>query len=156
MAANGGLDYPGDLAAYRAVEREPLRGSYRGYEIVTMAPPSSGGMALLQMLGMLEPRNVGSLGLNSAAKIHLFTEVMRRAFRDRAEYLGDPDFVQRADGAAARPGLSRPAHAGPSIPSMQRPATRCRRRISRRKSRLRPPISPSSTRRATRWPSPTR
>jgi gamma-glutamyltranspeptidase/glutathione hydrolase len=93
MASNGGLITLADLAAYRAVERKPLRGSYRGYEIVTMAPPSSGGVALLQMLGMLEKHDVGSLGLNSAAKIHLFTEVMRRAFRDRAEYLGDPDFV---------------------------------------------------------------
>ncbi len=94
MAAHGGLITLEDLAAYRAVERPPMRGSYRGYEIVTMAPPSSGGVALLQMLGMLEPHDVGSLGLNSAAKIHLFTEVMRRAFHDRAEYLGDPDFVR--------------------------------------------------------------
>ena len=94
MSTNGGLITTDDLAAYRAIEREPLRGSYRGYDIVTMAPPSSGGIALLQMLGMLESRDVGGLGLNSAAKIHLFTEVMRRAFRDRAEYLGDPDFVQ--------------------------------------------------------------
>jgi gamma-glutamyltranspeptidase/glutathione hydrolase len=93
MAAHGGLITRADLAAYRAVEREPLRGHYRGYEIVTMAPPSSGGVALLQMLGMLEPHDVGSLGFNSAAKIHLFTEVMRRAFHDRALFLGDPDFV---------------------------------------------------------------
>ncbi|HEU5078554.1 MAG TPA: gamma-glutamyltransferase [Opitutaceae bacterium] len=82
-----------DLKNYRAVERVPLRGHYRGYEIVTMPPPSSGGIALLQMLGMLEPFDVKKLGFNSAAKYHLFTEVMRRAFRDRAEYLGDPDFV---------------------------------------------------------------
>jgi gamma-glutamyltranspeptidase/glutathione hydrolase len=94
MAANGGLITAEDLAAYRAVEREPLRGSYRGYEVLTMPPPSSGGVALLQMLGMLETRDIASLGLNSAAKIHLFTEVMRRAFRDRAEFLGDPDFVR--------------------------------------------------------------
>jgi gamma-glutamyltranspeptidase/glutathione hydrolase len=58
-----------------------------------MPPPSSGGIALLQMLGMLEARDVASLGYNSAAKCHLFAEVMKRAFRDRAEYLGDPDFV---------------------------------------------------------------
>jgi len=94
MAANGGLITRADLAAYRAVEREPLRGHYRGYEIITMAPPSSGGVAILQMLDMLESHDVGSLGFNSAAKIHLFTEVMRRAFRDRAEFLGDPDFVR--------------------------------------------------------------
>ncbi len=94
MAAHDGLITRADLAAYRAVEREPLRGHYRGYEIVTMAPPSSGGIALIQMLGMLESRDVSSLGFNSAAKIHLFAEVMRRAFRDRAEFLGDPDFVR--------------------------------------------------------------
>jgi gamma-glutamyltranspeptidase/glutathione hydrolase len=93
MADHGGLITAEDLASYRAVEREPLRGTYRGYEIITMPPPSSGGIALLQMLTMLESRDVRSLGLNSAARIHLFTEVMRRAFQDRAEWLGDPDFV---------------------------------------------------------------
>jgi gamma-glutamyltranspeptidase/glutathione hydrolase len=94
MAAHGGLITAADLAGYRAVERTPLRGSYRGYEIVTMPPPSSGGVAVLQMLAMLEPHDVAALGLNSAAKIHLFAEVMRRAFQDRAQFLGDPDFVQ--------------------------------------------------------------
>lgn len=94
MAKNGGTITLADLKAYHAIERTPLRGTYRGYEIVTMPPPSSGGIALLQMLGMIEPFDVKALGFNSAAKIHLFTEVMRRAFRDRAEYLGDPDFVK--------------------------------------------------------------
>ena len=94
MAKNGGSITLADLKAYHAIERTPLRGTYRGYEIVTMPPPSSGGIALLQMLGMIEPFDVKALGFNSAAKIHLFTEVMRRAFRDRAEYLGDPDFVK--------------------------------------------------------------
>jgi gamma-glutamyltranspeptidase/glutathione hydrolase len=94
MAAHGGLITLADLAAYRAVERTPLQGSYRGYQVVTMPPPSSGGIALLQMLEMLEPHDVAALGLNSAAKIHLFAEVMRRAFKDRAQFLGDPDFVQ--------------------------------------------------------------
>lgn len=93
MAKNGGTLALGDLKGYRAVERTPLRGSYRGYTLVSMPPPSSGGIALLQMLGMLEPFDVAKLGPNSAAKYHLFTEAMRRAFRDRAEYLGDPDFV---------------------------------------------------------------
>ncbi len=94
MAAHGGLVTASDLAGYHAVERATLHGNYRGYEVLTMPPPSSGGVALLEMLGMLEPRKVAALGLNSAAKIHLFAEVMRRAFRDRAELLGDPDFVQ--------------------------------------------------------------
>jgi gamma-glutamyltranspeptidase / glutathione hydrolase len=94
MATHGGDITAADLAGYRAVERSPLRGNYRGYEVLTMPPPSSGGIALLQMLGMLEPHDVAALGLNSAAKIHLFAEVMRRAFQDRAQFLGDPDFVQ--------------------------------------------------------------
>jgi gamma-glutamyltranspeptidase/glutathione hydrolase len=93
MAKNGGTITLADLKNYRATERTPLRGSYRGHEIVTMSPPSSGGLALLQMLGMLEPYDVKALGFNSAAKIHLFTEVMRRAFRDRVEFPADPDFV---------------------------------------------------------------
>lgn len=93
MAANGGTISLADLKAYQPVERTPLRGHYRGYDLVTMPPPSSGGIALLQMFGMLEPYDVHALGHNSAAKYHLFIEVMRRAFRDRAEYLGDPDFV---------------------------------------------------------------
>jgi gamma-glutamyltranspeptidase / glutathione hydrolase len=93
MSKNKGLLTLEDLASYQAVERTPLRGTYRGHEIVTMPPPSSGGIALLQMLMMLEPFDVAKLGYNSAAKYHLFAEVMRRAFRDRAEYLGDPDFV---------------------------------------------------------------
>lgn len=92
--AHGGLITLDDLHGYKAVERTPLRGAYRGYEVLTMPPPSSGGIALLQTLGFLESRDVSALGNNSAAKIHLFVEAMRRAFRDRAEYLGDPDFVQ--------------------------------------------------------------
>ena len=94
MAGNGGTITLQDLKNYRIAERAPLRGHYRGLEIVTMPPPSSGGIALLQMLGMLESFDVAALGRDSAAKIHLFAEVMKRAFRDRAEYPGDPDFVK--------------------------------------------------------------
>lgn len=93
MGQNGGTIALADLKAYQAVERAPVRGTYRGHTIVTMPPPSSGGVALLQMLAMLEPHNLGKLGHNSAANYHLLAEVMRRAFRDRAEYMGDPDFV---------------------------------------------------------------
>lgn len=93
MAAHGGLITRDDLAAYRAVERAPLRGSYRGHEIITMPPPSSGGVALLQMFAMLEPRDVSALAPAGAEKIHLFAEVMRRAYSDRAAFLGDPDFT---------------------------------------------------------------
>lgn len=94
MQANGGTITLADLAAYRAVERPPLRGRYRGYDIVTMPPPSSGGLCLLQMFAMLEPHDVAALGHDSAAKYHLFAAVMKRAYRDRAEYMGDPAFVQ--------------------------------------------------------------
>ena len=94
MAKNGGNLTLDDLKKYTAVERVPLRGKYRGYDIVTMPPPSSGSIAILQMLGMLEPFDVAALGHNSSAKYHLFAEVMTRAYRDRAEYLGDPAFVK--------------------------------------------------------------
>lgn len=93
MQENGGTITLEDLRNYRAVERTPLRGSYRGYEIVTMPPPSSGGIALLQMLKMIEPHPVAAMGNDSSEKYHLFAEAMKRAFRDRAEYLADPDFA---------------------------------------------------------------
>ena len=94
MAQHQGTLTLADLKAYTVTERTPLRGTYRGHAITTMPPPSSGGIALLQMLAMLEPHNLALLGHHSAAKCHLLAEVMRRAFRDRAEYLGDPDFVK--------------------------------------------------------------
>jgi gamma-glutamyltranspeptidase/glutathione hydrolase len=94
MEKNKGLITLDDLKTYRAAERTPLRGNYRGHEIVTMPPPSSGGLVLLQMFAMLKPYDVAAMGPTSAAKYHLFAEVMRRAFRDRAEYLGDTDFVR--------------------------------------------------------------
>jgi gamma-glutamyltranspeptidase/glutathione hydrolase len=74
------------------VWREPIKGTYRGYEIYSMAPPSSGGALLVQMLNMLEPYDVKGLGFGSAATVHLMIEAERRAYADRAEYLGDPDF----------------------------------------------------------------
>mgnify|MGYP003676617429 CR=1 FL=1 len=92
QARGGGLITAEDLATYTVVERKPIRGSYRGYEFMTMPPPSSGGIALAQMLDMLEPYDLHGMGLNSTAYIHVVTEAMRRAFRDRAEFLGDPAF----------------------------------------------------------------
>ena len=92
MVANGGLITEEDLARYQAVEREPIRGSYRGYEIVSMPPPSSGGVALVEMLNILEGYDLGAMGHNSAQYLHVLTEAMRRAYADRAEHLGDPDF----------------------------------------------------------------
>jgi len=99
MAAHGGLITREDLAGYRAVERAVVRGTYRGYELLTMPPPSSGGIALLQMLAMLERQDVAALAPAGAEKIHLFAEVMRRAYADRAAYLGDPDFTKIPVGA---------------------------------------------------------
>jgi len=92
MAAHGGTITRDDLRDYRAVEREPLRLSYRGHEIVGMGA-NSGAVTLLQMLAMIEPYPVAAMGHLSAAKYHLFAEVMRRAFRDRIAYLGDPAFT---------------------------------------------------------------
>ncbi len=94
MAKNGGTITLADLKNYRAVERTPLHGTYRGYDVVTMPPPSSGGVLVLEMLAMLEPFDLAKLGPNSSAKYHLLAEVMRRAFRGRAIYFGDPDFVK--------------------------------------------------------------
>lgn len=94
MEKAGGWMTMEDLKNYRVVEREPLRGSYRGHEIITMPPPSSGGVALLQMLNILERYDLKSLGFGSSASTHLKVEAMRRAFADRAHYLGDPDFVK--------------------------------------------------------------
>jgi len=93
MKANNGLITLEDLKSYQPKERTPLRGTYRGHEIITMPPPSSGGIVMLQVLNMLEGDDVKSLGYNSAAKYHLLAESMRRAFADRAEFMADPDFA---------------------------------------------------------------
>ncbi len=82
-----------DFASYQAVLREPVRGNYRGYEVVSMPPPSSGGVHIVQILNILEGVPIGELGLNSAATIHEMAEAMKYAYADRSEYLGDPDFV---------------------------------------------------------------
>ena len=92
MKANKGLITLEDLKSYKARERTPLRGNYRGYEIITMPPPSSGGIVMLQVLNMLEGYDIKAMGYNSAAKYHLLTEAMRRSFADRAEFMADPDF----------------------------------------------------------------
>ena len=93
MKAHDGLITLDDLKNYRAKERTPLRGTYRGYEIISMPPPSSGGIVMMEVLNMLEGYDLKSLGPNSAAKYHLFAEASRRAFADRSEFFGDPDFA---------------------------------------------------------------
>jgi len=92
MEKNGGIITLEDLRKYQATEREPVRGSYRGYEIVSMPPPSSGGVVLVHMLNILEGFDLRQIGHNSALYLHLLTESMRRAYADRANFLGDPDF----------------------------------------------------------------
>lgn len=94
MRRGGGLISLEDLNEYRAKWRPPVRGDYRGLEIVSMGPPSSGGIVLIQMLNMMERYPLRSLEFGSTKEIHLKVEVMRRAFADRAFYLGDPDFVE--------------------------------------------------------------
>ncbi len=92
MERGGGWITEEDLARYQAVEREPVRGTYRGYDIISMAPPSSGGTALVEMLNVLEGFDVAAMGANSPAHAHHLIEAMRRAFRDRATHLADADF----------------------------------------------------------------
>ena len=94
MAAHGGLITKQDLAGYEAKERTPVRGHFHGYDVIAMPPPSSGGVALIEMLNILEPFDLRSKGRNSPESIHLQIEAMRRAYLDRARFLGDPDFVK--------------------------------------------------------------
>lgn len=92
MKKNGGIITKKDLEKYTAVERKPIKGTFKGYDIYTMPPPSSGGIALIEMMNMMEQANFDSIPFNSTKYVHLVTEVMRRAFADRAAHLGDPDF----------------------------------------------------------------
>jgi gamma-glutamyltranspeptidase/glutathione hydrolase len=94
MKQNGGLVTSKDLKEYEPTIRKPIHGMYRGCEIVTMPPPSSGGIALIEMLNMLEPIPLGEFGFQSADHIHVLVEAMKRAFADRASLLGDADFVK--------------------------------------------------------------
>ncbi|MFN7915059.1 MAG: gamma-glutamyltransferase [Vicinamibacterales bacterium] len=94
MAKHGGLISLTDLKNYKAIERTPLKGTYRNYTVITAPPSSSGGIALLEMLGILEGTGYEKGGPGSASSIHYIAESMRRAYADRNEYIGDPDFVK--------------------------------------------------------------
>ncbi len=117
----GGLVTAKDLAAYEVKEREPIRGSYRGYDIISAPPPSSGGVALIEILNILEGFDLAKLGNRSADAIHLEVEAFRRAFYDRADFMGDPDFakipvaqlIDKKYAAAWRDSID-PNHATPS------------------------------------------
>jgi len=93
MKRDGGIVSAGDLRDYETVERDPLRGSYRGYEIITAAPPSAGGVTVLQVLNSLERFDLRSMGWNSSRAVHAFAYACQRSFADRAAWLGDPDYV---------------------------------------------------------------
>ncbi len=124
----GGLITAADLAAYEVKEREPIRGSYRGYEVISAPPPSSGGIALTEILNILEGYDLAKAGDRSAESMHLTTEAFRRAFYDRAEFLGDSDFakipvaqlIDKKYAAAWRESID-PAQATPSK-DLKRPA----------------------------------
>ena len=128
MQKGGGLITTNDLAHYEVKEREPVRGTYRGYEVISAPPPSSGGTALLEILNILEGYDLEKLGNRSAASIHLTAEAFRRSFYDRAEFLGDPDFskipvaqlIDKKYGAAWRESID-PEHAS-SSQDLKRPA----------------------------------
>jgi gamma-glutamyltranspeptidase/glutathione hydrolase len=90
----GGAMTVADFASYKVYEREPVRGTYRGFEIVSMPPPSSGGIHIIQILNMLESYRLNEMGAHSADTLHVMTESMKPAYADRSEYLGDPGFVQ--------------------------------------------------------------
>ncbi len=92
MRAHGGLVTLEALKAYKAVKREPVKGSYRGYDVISVSPPSGGGVALIEMLNLLEGFDLGASGFGSARTIHPVVESMRRAYADRAQHIGDPDF----------------------------------------------------------------
>ena len=124
MRRGGGLITEEDLARYEAKERAPILGTYRGYDIISMPPPSSGGVALVEMLNILEGFDLKAAGHNTPRYVHLVAEAMRRAFVDRARYLGDPDFVQapldRLTSKAYAAGLREtilPDRASPSSPA---------------------------------------
>ena len=117
----GGLITAADLAAYEVKEREPIHGSYRGYDIISAPPPSSGGVALVEILNILEGFDLKKLGNRSADAIHLEAEAFRRAFYDRTDFMGDPDFakvpvaqlIDKKYAAAWRESID-PNHASPS------------------------------------------
>jgi gamma-glutamyltranspeptidase / glutathione hydrolase len=102
MKAGGGYITKDDLAGYKAKEWQPVHGTYRGYDVYGPPPPSSGGIALVEMLNMLEQFDLGKMGFGTAETRHLIAEVSRRAFVDRARYLGDPEFTRIPDFVASK------------------------------------------------------
>lgn len=94
MQKNGGIITKEDLKSYKPIWRKPVVGNYRGYEIISMGPPSSGGIHIIEILNIIENANIKELGFGSSSTISLMSEAMRQAYADRSEYLGDPDFIK--------------------------------------------------------------
>lgn len=94
MAKNKGIITKEDLAQYQVIWRKPVKGTYRGYDIISMSPPSSGGTHIIQILNIMENANIENLGFASSKTLHIMAEAMRQAYADRSEYMGDPDFVK--------------------------------------------------------------
>ncbi len=94
MKRGGGLVNLTDLRDYKPVERKPIRGAFRGFDIISMPPPSSGGVALVEMLNLLEETGIQTAAFRSPGEVHLLAEAMRRAYADRARHLADADFVE--------------------------------------------------------------
>ncbi|HBD9163065.1 TPA: gamma-glutamyltransferase [Campylobacter jejuni] len=94
MAKNKGIITKEDLAQYQAIWRKPVEGTYRGYDIISMSPPSSGGAHIIEILNIMENANIENLGFASSKTLHIMAEAMRQAYADRSEYMGDPDFVK--------------------------------------------------------------
>jgi gamma-glutamyltranspeptidase / glutathione hydrolase len=103
MKAHGGLTTEADLAGYQVKERVPVKGSYHGYEIFSAPPSSAGGIALIEMLNILSSYNLAKLGDRTAPEVQLITEAMRRAYMDRTDYLGDPDYAKIPQAALLSP-----------------------------------------------------
>jgi len=107
MKIGGGFMTKDDLAAYRAKERKPIHGTYRGYDVYGPPPPSSGGIAVVEMLNILEGFDLRKLGAGSADVRHVMAEAMRRTYADRARFVGDPDFVKVPDFLTSKDHASR-------------------------------------------------
>ena len=118
MERGGGLISHADLQDYQAVEREPVRANYRGYNIISMGPPSSGGVALAQLFNAVEPYDIAEMGYQSSAAVHLMGEAMRRVYADRAKWLGDSDFFD-----VPMSGLTDPAYMQQRMQSFDPDAT---------------------------------
>ena len=155
VKASGGIMTLDDLKNYRAIERPVVRGSYRGYEIASMPPPSSGGVHLIQILNILEGFPLRDLGAESAATLHLMIEAMKPAYADRAEFLGDPAFVK-----VPVAGLTSKRYAAELRkaidPERARPAQSSARHAGRLRERQHHALFGGRRATATRSPTPTR